>query len=168
MTRPQTTAHCVPIDQLSDTALLASRLAQLVIDSPPQSLVVALSGTLGSGKTQWARYFCHHLGVPEEEVTSPTYVLLHQYRGLRKIQHLDLYRLQSEAEAWDLGLDELYELPQIVLIEWADRFPQCLPDDRLSLHFELRPAAADQAGGRLATLTASGAFPCRLLDALRS
>lgn len=154
-----TVAYRVPISSLSDTATFAKGLGRGVLSFPPQRLLVALVGTLGSGKTQWVRYFCNELGVGEGEVTSPTYVLLQQYKGERRIQHLDLYRLNSAAEVWDLGLDEMLELPQIVVIEWADRFPECLPESRLTIELMHREE------GRLAQVVAAGAHPTAILEA---
>ncbi len=154
-----TTAFRVPIDSLSDTEVLARGFARSVLSHPPKKLLVALQGTLGSGKTQWVRYFCGELGIAAEEVTSPTYVLLQQYKGLRTVQHLDLYRLSSAAEVWDLGLDEMLELPHIVVVEWADRFPECLPESRLTIELMHREE------GRLAQVTAAGAHPTAILEA---
>jgi tRNA threonylcarbamoyladenosine biosynthesis protein TsaE len=115
-------------------------------------MTVALSGTLGSGKTQWIRYLCEQLGVLPELVTSPTYVLLQRYRGqATEIYHFDYYRLQSAAQVWDLGIDELQEQPVLVLVEWADKFPETLPAD----HIQIRLTHTDQQH-RVAHLTATG------------
>ena len=98
--------------------------------------------------------------MPEEAVTSPTYVLLQRYVGRRTIHHLDWYRLGSAAEAWDLGLDELLEGPDIVLIEWAARFPACLPEQR----FEIQLEHAEQQ--RVARVQARGSRYTQLMELL--
>lgn len=142
---------------LEATQALAERLANLL--TPP--LTIALQGTLGAGKTQFVRYLTAALGVSPANVTSPTYVLLQAYRGRSTIYHLDFYRLDSEAQVWDLGLDELYEQPCLILIEWADKFPQCLPDDHLSL--ELVQLDSER---RRVEFRASGPNSARFLDEL--
>lgn len=143
----------IPLPDLEATRRLAFCLAsglKPLLGSVP--MTIALSGTLGSGKTQWIRYLCEQLGVSPELVTSPTYVLLQRYRGqATEIYHFDYYRLQSAAQVWDLGIDELQEQPVLVLVEWADKFPETLPAD----HIQLRLTHTDQQH-RVAHLTATG------------
>jgi tRNA threonylcarbamoyladenosine biosynthesis protein TsaE len=154
----QSICYSVVIEVLRETERLAQGVADSLVDCPAFPTTIALIGSLGSGKTQWSRYFCQRLGVAAEMVTSPTYVLLQRYRGTRMVHHLDLYRLQSAAEVWDLGLDELVERPGIVLIEWADRFPECLPEELLKIEFE------QDKGRRAAVITASGSELCKVLE----
>jgi tRNA threonylcarbamoyladenosine biosynthesis protein TsaE len=138
----------VELPDLQTTRDHAAKLAAHV--QVPQ--LIALSGTLGAGKTQWIRYFCESLGVPAEVITSPTYVLQHRYRGNDvEIYHFDFYRLDSEQQVWDLGFDELQESAVIILVEWAEKFPKTLPKDRLDLHLEVT-----SSGARLATLWPTG------------
>ncbi len=132
---------------LAATAELARQIARSV--EPP--LTIALIGSLGAGKTQWVRYFVEYLGAGAGQVTSPTYVLQHTYHSAYPIHHFDFYRLESDAQVWDLGIDELFEQSCVVLIEWADKFPDCLPDDCLTIQL-----SDDLLGGRTAHLTASG------------
>ena len=96
---------------------------------------VALVGGLGAGKTVLARGIAAGLGLGETRlVSSPTYVLVHEYPCRVPVFHLDLYRMsEPEAEVGDLGLDEMLETG-IVLIEWADRAANALPCD----HYEIR------------------------------
>lgn len=140
---------------LAATELLARQVAQSI--QPP--LAIALVGTLGAGKTQWVRFFVESLGMAAGQVTSPTYVLQHTYHGPWPIHHFDFYRLESIAQVWDLGIDELFDQACVVLIEWADKFPECLPDDCLTIQL-----AEDQLGGRTAHITASGPRSAHILD----
>lgn len=105
----------------SEAATLA--LAHLLAAELEAGDVVGLEGDLGAGKTTFARGTVHALGVGEEvPVTSPTFALLHQYRGRLPIAHADLYRLGEEAEIEELGLEELLEDGTVLLVEWGRRF----------------------------------------------
>lgn len=132
------------------TADFGAALARLLTPGD----VVGLSGPLGSGKTQLVKGLAAGLGVPADEpVISPTFVLMREYRGRRRLIHLDTYRLGDVEELDDLGLDELLAEPDVVLaIEWADRFPERLP--AAAYRFELAhgpPARAQQRQIRLAS-----------------
>ena len=89
---------------------------------------VALSGELGSGKTWFAKGLCRGLGY-EGNVTSPSFVYVHSYRGSVIIHHADFYLVRSREDVFSLGLDELYGSDCIVVVEWAQRFTDLLPDD---------------------------------------
>lgn len=82
--------------------------------------VVLLHGELGAGKTAFVRGLARGLGAPADEVSSPTFTLIQEYRGRVPLYHVDLYRLES-AEADDLGLDDLGD-EGVVAIEWAERW----------------------------------------------
>ncbi len=99
----------------------------------PVPSVVLLIGNLGAGKTTLAKGIAEGLGaaVPEE-VTSPTFTLIHEYG--ESVYHIDLYRLDTPAEVATLGLDELFEREAIVVIEWGERFPHLMP----AAHWEIR------------------------------
>ena len=96
--------------------------------------VVLLSGDLGAGKTAFVRGLAAGLGIDSDEVSSPTFTLIQEYRGGRlTLYHVDLYRLQA-GEVDDLGLDELTE-QGVTAIEWPDRLPRVL-DQAISVHIE--------------------------------
>jgi tRNA threonylcarbamoyladenosine biosynthesis protein TsaE len=144
---------------LADTDRLAERIA-LHVDVP---MTIALSGALGAGKTQFVRSLAQHLGVASDLVTSPTYVLVQRYRGKLTIYHLDFYRLQSVDQVWDLGIDEWLVEPALTLIEWADKFPQVLPEDTLRCDLAVQPD-----GARIASLAATGPRSAALLQQVAS
>lgn len=82
--------------------------------------VIALEGDLGAGKTTFTRGAVHGLAVPKDTaITSPTFALLHQYRGRLPVVHADLYRLGEEIELEELGLDELLEEGSVLFVEWG-------------------------------------------------
>ena len=96
---------------------------------------IALSGDLGAGKTLLARGAAEGAGVPDgEQASSPTFALVHVYRGGRvALQHLDLYRLSGPADLFALGFDDLLAEPAATLCEWPERAGVALPADRLEL-----------------------------------
>ena len=97
------------------------RVAQTLAGELRAGDVVLLSGPLGAGKTAFVRGLAHGLAVDPDDVSSPTFTLVHEYRGGRlRLFHADLYRL-GRAEAEDLGLDELGIRDGVLAIEWPDR-----------------------------------------------
>jgi len=116
----------------SDTDRLGAALAAAL----PAGTTVALIGTLGAGKTRLVQAFAAACGVPREEATSPTFVLVNQYYGQRPIYHIDVYRVRDEDEFLELGPDEYFESDGVTFVEWADRVSACLPEDRLEIHCE--------------------------------
>jgi tRNA threonylcarbamoyladenosine biosynthesis protein TsaE len=104
----------------------------------PRGITVALIGTLGAGKTRLVQALAEAMGVPREEVVSPTFVLCQQYHGKRTINHVDAYRLKDEDEFRELGGDELMAGDAITIIEWADRIADALPDDYLQIEISVQ------------------------------
>ncbi|MGB6875602.1 MAG: tRNA (adenosine(37)-N6)-threonylcarbamoyltransferase complex ATPase subunit type 1 TsaE [Candidatus Acidiferrales bacterium] len=85
-------------------------------------LLVLLSGELGAGKTTLAKGIISGLGAArEEDITSPTFTLVHTFNGPVKVYHVDLYRVSEVQEFDSLGLEDLFAEPAIVLIEWPER-----------------------------------------------
>jgi tRNA threonylcarbamoyladenosine biosynthesis protein TsaE len=102
----------------------------------PRRAVVLLIGNLGAGKTTLAKGIISGLGAAEpEEVTSPTFTLIHEYGGGR-VYHVDLYRLDTKQQVATLGLEEILDREAIVLIEWAERFPDLFPAERIEIRMQ--------------------------------
>jgi tRNA threonylcarbamoyladenosine biosynthesis protein TsaE len=110
---------------------------------PP--LIVTLSGDLGSGKTTLVQAICRGYGVTEE-VTSPTYALVHQYESPRSpVFHLDLYRLDGESGLTNIGWDEIVgDTHALVLVEWPDRAGSRLPAEHVPIDLEHLPDDPDR------------------------
>ncbi len=99
-------------------------------------LVVTLAGDLGTGKTTLAQAICRGFGVTDD-VTSPTYALVHEYRAPRgTVYHLDLYRLEREDELTNLGWDEVVGADALVLVEWPERAGTRLPAGHVPIDLE--------------------------------
>jgi tRNA threonylcarbamoyladenosine biosynthesis protein TsaE len=97
--------------------------------------LIALYGDLGSGKTQFVKGICSGLDV-KEDVTSPTFTLMNIYKGKEKIFHYDFYRLSSDSEIYDLGIDDYMFSDGICLIEWAEKAEKFLPPERIDVIFD--------------------------------
>lgn len=134
-------------DDLSGTL----RLGRILAETLPDGAVVALIGTLGAGKTRLVRAVAEYGGVESAAVSSPTFVLLHEYEGDRPIYHFDAYRLADAGEFRRLGPDEYFEAGGLTFVEWADKFPEVLPDNRLEIVIEIVGES-----GRRFTVTAFG------------
>ena len=105
----------------------------------PSKAAVLLIGNLGAGKTTLAKGIVQGLGAaPADEVSSPTFTLIHEYSP--RVIHIDLYRLDRPEEIATLGLDEIFDREAVVLIEWGERFPDLMPAQRI----EIRLGAIDE------------------------
>ena len=106
--------------------------------------VVALTGGLGAGKTHFTKGLVRGLG-SDEEVTSPTFTLVHEYRqGRVPVFHFDFYRMEKPAEVTGIGWDEYLDAGGVCVVEWADRFPALLPE-----HTQWWSLQEDRGGRRL-------------------
>ena len=104
--------------------------------------VFALTGDLGAGKTQFVKGFAEEVG-SRDQVTSPTFTLIHEYSGGRlPVYHFDFYRLETAEEVTRLGLDEYLFGDGACIIEWADRFPELLPAGTRWISLEVQSESA--------------------------
>ena len=103
--------------------------------------VIALQGDLGAGKTTLVKGIARGLNI-EEEITSPTFVIISEYPGRLPLYHMDLYRISGIDEFLDLGAEELFYSGGITVIEWSERIRSILPPDciRITLTFDSDPA----------------------------
>ena len=122
---------------------------------------IGLTGDLGAGKTCFAQGLAAGLGITGP-IPSPTFVLVCRYdTGRLTLWHADLYRLEDQSALDQLALDEVLEAGGVVAVEWPDRFPGLLPDDRLDVRLDHHP------DGREVTLAATGPAHAALLERLR-
>lgn len=118
----------------------------------PDRGVVLLVGDLGSGKTTLAKGIVEARGAARaDDVGSPTFTLIHEYGDPVTVYHVDLYRLETVEQARRLGLEDLFLQPALVLIEWGDRFPALLPENRTEIR--LSHAGEDNRRIEVVTLT---------------
>jgi len=122
---------------VSSDVSATDRLGRLLAEILPSGCVVALVGTLGSGKTKLVQAVAKYMGNAEETISSPTFVLLHEYdSGERPIYHFDAYRLETAEEFRSLSPDDYFEGTGLTFVEWADKFPQILPANHLEIQIE--------------------------------
>lgn len=115
-----------------ETIKLGQRLGALLTDGD----VVALVGELGSGKTWFTKGLALGLGVsPDMIITSPSFALVNEYEGRCTFYHMDFYRLESLSEVISSGLEEYLYKGDVVVLEWADRWPEILPERRIKVEF---------------------------------
>lgn len=123
---------------------------------------VALVGDLGSGKTVLVQGIADGLGC-SDGVSSPSFIIVNEYRGRVPIYHVDLYRVTDSRSLHELGYREFFYGDGVALVEWADRVPDLLPADRLDVSLELTGAEE-----RRITLTARGVLHAAALQAALS
>ena len=100
--------------------------------------VLALKGELGSGKTQFVKGLAAGMG-STAAVTSPTFTIIHEYSGGRwPIYHFDFFRVEGRQSAMRLGLHEYFFDDGVSVIEWADRFPDLIPESAQWISFEMK------------------------------
>jgi len=123
----------VPVYRTSseeETIALGEHLARQL----PRKQVVLLIGQLGAGKTTLAKGIVTGLGAATpDEVSSPTFTLIHEYGSEGRVYHVDLYRLDEPRELATLGLEDLFDREAVVLVEWGERFRQLLPPERTEI-----------------------------------
>jgi tRNA threonylcarbamoyladenosine biosynthesis protein TsaE len=103
----------------------------------PRQAVVILTGDLGAGKTTLVKGIAHaRAGVDPDDVSSPTFTLIHEYGDPVRVYHIDLYRLEEDREVLGLGLEEIFDRQAIALIEWGERFAHLLPASALRISIQ--------------------------------
>ena len=102
---------------------------------PP--MLVLLTGDLGSGKTTLTKGIVSGLGAAQEDdVTSPTFTLVHVYGKPAKVYHADLYRIESFHDFETLGMEDMFATPSVAILEWSERFPLQSPWPQVRIHLE--------------------------------
>jgi len=148
---------------LSKSVAETDRLGRRIGRSLQGGEIVALYGELGSGKTALVRGMATGLGAAPQDVSSPTFVLIHEYHGRVRLAHADLYRLDSATELPHIGLSDYDDGRTVTAIEWAEKAGHDLPADRLEIHLRHRSPSA-----REITFVPRGVSARRLLTRVRA
>lgn len=116
------------------SAAQTRKLGQTLGAEIHQSIIIALTGDLGSGKTAFVQGLAKGLDISEKYyITSPTFTLINEYPGRHPLFHVDLYRIEHLSELEEIGLDEILQKDAVIAVEWAEK----LSTDTLSSHLEL-------------------------------
>lgn len=117
-----------------ETHALGKRIGQILTTG----MVLTLTGDLGSGKTLFVQGLAEGLNIPETYyVTSPTFTIINEYPGRLPLFHIDLYRLSGSQAAEDIGFHEILNPESVIAIEWPEIIASELPEDSISLCFEI-------------------------------
>ena len=147
---------------ISQSPRRTNRLGRAVGAALRGGETLALIGAMGTGKTTLVRGIAVGIGASPASVSSPTFVFIHEYRGRLLLAHVDLYRLEASAEVESIGLTDYFSGSTVVAIEWADKYPMALPEDRLQIRLRHRTV-----GSRSISLTATGPTSVALLAETR-
>lgn len=110
----------------------------------PARAAVILTGDLGAGKTTLVKGIAKaRTGISTDDVSSPTFTLIHEYGDPVSVYHIDLYRLESKAEIFGLGLDEIFDRDALMLIEWGERFEELFPPPLHHVEISVIPLSPD-------------------------
>ena len=120
---------------VSHSAESTMRIAAELAEKLPDGSTVALSGELGAGKTVFVKGFAAALGI-DEHITSPTFNIVKEYEGKKKLYHFDVYRIGDVDELFQIGFDEYIDSDAICIIEWADIIKEALPRDAIRVKIE--------------------------------
>lgn len=139
----------------SDTRALGERLIRVL----PVPAFVALTGDLGAGKTALIRGMGEALGI--DDVSSPTFTIVHEYNTVPKLMHFDAYRLGDADELYAIGFSDYLAQDAVIVMEWAELVESALPEERLDILVE---GSGDEA--RTVTLAANGDIYERAVERL--
>ena len=129
--------HQIQIAGLQDLERAARAFLGLLGDHS----LVAFYAPMGAGKTTFTTAVCKVLGVEEDAISSPTFAIVNEYRGKggRPIFHFDFYRIDSPAEALDIGLYDYLDSGELCLMEWPENVEGLLPEDTLRVQISVQP-----------------------------
>ncbi|MCC8117908.1 MAG: tRNA (adenosine(37)-N6)-threonylcarbamoyltransferase complex ATPase subunit type 1 TsaE [Bacteroidales bacterium] len=114
--------------------------ARQFVEEMGDATVYAFYGEMGAGKTTLIAELCRALGVDEDEISSPTFSLINEYRSsttAELIYHFDLYRLKNLEEAFDIGAEDYFDSGALCLLEWPERIEDILPDDTVKVEIRV-------------------------------
>lgn len=115
-----------------ETREIAEQLSKILLPGD----VVVINGNLGAGKTFLIKAICAFWGI--EDASSPTFAIIHEYSGSRKVVHLDFYRIKKSEELYDIGIEDYFnDDSAVIFIEWGELYPEVLPQNRINISIVL-------------------------------
>lgn len=129
--------HEIVIQNLADL----DRAAGEFLRQTGQNRIIAFFAPMGCGKTTFTTAICRRLGVPEDEISSPTFAIVNEYRGSgnEPIFHFDFYRIDKIEEAFDIGFYDYVDSGSLCLMEWPENIEEILPEETLRVYISVQP-----------------------------
>ncbi len=121
----------IKIRNLEDTKLIGKLIARNLIEGT----VLCLDGDLGAGKTTLTQCIAKEFGI-KEYVTSPTFTIIKEYEGVLPFYHMDVYRIYSEDDMYDLGYEDYINSGGVCIIEWSQKISNILPANRINIYIQ--------------------------------
>ena len=128
------------MELFTDSADATIALGKKLGERAEPGWVIGLAGDLGAGKTTFTRGFLAGAGGNPDDVTSPTFTLMHTYAARVPVYHLDLYRLETAQAARDAGVEEFLGGDGVALVEWYENALEILPENRIEIRLEMLSA----------------------------
>lgn len=119
------------VENLKDT----EKIGQIISRCLEKGTVICLDGDLGVGKTVLTQFIAGEFGV-KEYITSPTFTIIKEYKGILPFYHMDVYRIDREDDMYDLGYDEYIYSEGVTVIEWSHKIKGILPDERINIEIQ--------------------------------
>lgn len=119
------------VNNLKDT----EKIGKIISHCLEKGTVICLDGDLGVGKTALTQFIAKEFGV-KEYITSPTFTIIKEYEGKLPFYHMDVYRIESEDDMYDLGYDEYIYSEGVIIIEWSHKIKGILPEDRIDIEIQ--------------------------------
>lgn len=121
----------INVNNLKDT----EKIGKIISRCLEKGTVLCLDGDLGAGKTAITQFIAREFGV-KEYITSPTFNIIKEYEGRLPFYHMDVYRIESEDDMYDLGYDEYIYSEGVKVIEWSEKIKGILPDERVEIKID--------------------------------
>jgi len=121
----------IKIRNLEETKIIGKFIAKNLT----KGTVICLDGDLGAGKTTLTQFIAKEFGI-NENITSPTFTIIKEYEGILPFYHMDVYRIDSEDDMYDLGYEDYIYSEGVCIIEWSQKISNMLPPDRINIYIE--------------------------------
>ncbi|MDW5298781.1 MAG: tRNA (adenosine(37)-N6)-threonylcarbamoyltransferase complex ATPase subunit type 1 TsaE [Sedimentibacter sp.] len=121
----------ITVNNLQET----EKVGKIISQHLEKGTVICLDGDLGVGKTALTQFIAKEFGV-KEYITSPTFTIIKEYQGLLPFYHMDVYRIESEDDMYDLGYDEYIYSEGVTIIEWSEKIVKILPENRINIKIQ--------------------------------
>lgn len=137
-------------------------VGKIIAKNLEKGTVLCLDGDLGAGKTTLTQFIASEFGV-KEYVTSPTFTIIKEYEGRLPLYHMDVYRVESEDEMYDLGYEEYIYSDGVTIIEWSQKIKNMLPEKRVNI--EIQKSAEENT--RILEITGKGSCYEKIAEELQ-